>query len=131
VPAFQDSPVAAALFSIPVVLVVWAVVLAFKMGPDANALSPYWKHLLIFYTVTGTVSVWASTWTFAREGHAGHIFDPTTTSVVICIFAIPIAHLLIARTLIKKDTETMDKYHLKARFQMNCHRRRSARRNDP
>ena len=105
VPAFLDSPCAALLLAVPTVLVVWAVVLVFRTGPDPDASLPIRKHLLVFYAVTGFVSAWASTWTFTRDGHSGRIFIPSTTVVVAVIFLIPIVDLLIARTQVRRNTE--------------------------
>lgn len=97
VPAVQDDPLAAAVLVIPVVLIAWAVILAFRLGPDANASSRAGSQLLLFYSCTGLVSVWASTWPLARDGHSGQIFSPATTVVVAVLFSLPITHLMLVR----------------------------------
>ena len=97
IPAVQDSPVAAGILLIPVVLVVWAVVLAFRLGPDAVASSRAGGELLLFYVIAGLVSVWASTWPFSRDGQSGQMFSPATTVVAAVLFSLPITHLMLAR----------------------------------
>ena len=97
IPAVQDEPFAAVLLVIPVVLVVWAVILAFRLGPAVNASSRAGGQLLLFYFGTGLVSVWASTWSFTRDGHSAQTFSPATPVVVAGLFALPITHLILAR----------------------------------
>jgi hypothetical protein len=96
VPAAMDGSPAALLLLLPTFLVGWAVALFFHLTRSARTPSVR-KNLCAFYIVTGTASVWATTWDFSREGIQGQTFSPWTMLATAAFFFVPVLHLLFVQ----------------------------------
>jgi hypothetical protein len=96
VPAAMDGSPAALLSLLPTFLAGWAVALFFRLSRSARTPSVR-RNLFAFYIVTGTVSVWATTWDFSREGIQGQIFPPWTMLAATAFFLVPVMHLLFVQ----------------------------------
>ena len=105
IPAISDRSWAAPLLLIPMGLVVWAFACHIRIYRDPTFSPSNMRLLTWFYVVTGFLSVWSSTWSFTREGHAGQVFSPGTTIAVTCFFALPLLELAYERSKMKRDTE--------------------------
>lgn len=96
VPATMDGSPAALLLLFPTFLVGWASSLFFRLIRDTRALSLR-RNLFAFYIVTGTASVWATTWDFSRDGVQGQMFSPWTMLATAAFFLVPVMHLLFVQ----------------------------------
>ncbi len=95
VPAAQYRSAAVALLLIPTVLVAWAIILFVRLSRHGEFKGGLRGWILAFYTVAGTVSIWATTWNFSREGIRDQIFSPWITLAVALFFFLPFVHLLL------------------------------------
>ncbi len=96
VPAAMDGSPAALLLLLPTFLVFWASMLFFRLIRSARTPSAR-TSLFAFYIVTGTVSTWATTWEFSRDGVQGQTFSPWAMLAIAAFFLVPVMHLLFVQ----------------------------------
>ena len=95
-PATLDRSPPGLLLLLPEALVAWSIALFVRLLKGGHNVAPQRSSLLAFYIVAGTVSVWATTWPFSRDGRPGQMFSSAEMACVGIFFIVPVVHLIFA-----------------------------------